>query len=27
LYLSKQNGEWVISSEAPRVDQQSGAAQ
>ena len=26
LYLSKQNGEWVISSEAPRVDQQSGAA-
>lgn len=26
LYLSKQNGEWVISSEPPRVDQQSGAA-
>ena len=25
LYLSKQNGEWVISSEPPRVDQQSGA--
>ena len=26
LYLSKQDGEWVISSEPPRVDQQSGAA-
>lgn len=26
LYLSKQNGEWVASTEAPRTDQQSGAA-